>query len=355
MQRTRRNTMSGFSLVELIVAMAVGLIIMAGVVAFFRQGVDLNYRVIQRAEMQQNARVALNLISRDISIAGTGVPAGGIQLPSGAGSQDALFACDQAACYLTANVYQDDRLYAITPADGVGPVINGVATDVVTLVYEDSTLNLGQFPLVNTAADGTQLEVNPLTNPPIDDPAVGITAGDMLALCNANGCAAGVVTGVPSSLFINFANTDPLNFNQTAAAIGNIASILDGPGIPPTRASRIVTITYYIEIPPGPDGVAGTGDDGAPRLMQQINAHPPVPVAENIEDLQISYDLFDDNLAVATTDQPNAGGTPNQIRKINVSVTFRSPNSGLFQPGFEHLTLTTSISARNLSFRDRYE
>ena len=358
MHQARHNTTGGFSLIELLVAMAVSLVVLAGLVTFFRRGVDLSHKVTQRAEMQQNARVSLNLIARDVSIAGTSIPAGGIQLPSGAESQDSLFACDSAACYVATNVYQDDRLYSVTPGDGLGPTINGVATDVVTLVYEDNTLNLGQFPLVSAMPDGSQIEVDPLTNPPINDPVAGVMIGDMLALCNANGCAAGVVTEVEGDEEIVFSNGDPLNFNQSGAAFGNIAAILDPPsgsGIPPTQATRIIATTYFIEIPPGQDGVVGTSDDGSPRLMQQVNAHAPVPVAENIEDLQFSYDLYDDNLAMATADQPNAGGTPNQIRKVNISVSFRSPLPGLFQRGFEHVSLSTSISARNLSFRDRYE
>jgi len=358
--RQRNGTQSrGFTLVELMVSAAIGVVLVGAAVTFLEEGIGISYRVAQRAEMQQNARIAINLMSQDLSIAGTGIPQGGIQLPSGGGSQNSRFACDASSCYLTANTYTDGRLYSVTPGDGRGPIINGVATDIVTLVHiDDSGLDLGQYPLVGATPSGNQIEVDPRTSPPINDPAVGVRDGDILMICNANGCAVGAVTQVNGGQFVGFANDDPLNLNQPSAAFGNIASILDppnGPSIPPTQAARINVVTYYLEVPPGPDGVAGTTDDGGPRLMRQVNAHPPAPVAENVENLQVTYDLYDENLAVATSARADAGGTPNQIRKINIELSLRSPLPGLFQSGYERTTLVTAVSARNLSFRDRYE
>ncbi|HWP84702.1 MAG TPA: prepilin-type N-terminal cleavage/methylation domain-containing protein [Terriglobia bacterium] len=348
----------GFTLLELLIAMAVGLVIMAVAVSLFRQGIEGMDTVTQRVEMQQNARTGINWMAQDISMAGTGVPQGGIQLPSGAGSQDSRFGCDQATCYILNNIYADDRLYPVTPGDGLGPTINGITTDTITLMYDDVRMDLAQLPLVDATPSGNQIRINPATNPPITDPAVGIVIGDILSICNTNGCAAGVVTNIPGNEFIDFANNDPLNFNQPSAAFGNIASILDppnGPAIPETRARRILVITYFINVPPGPDGVVGTADDWPPRLMRQVNAHPPVPVAEGVENLQVTYDIFDENLGAATTGLPNANGLPNQIRKVTINLGVRSPQRGVFNRSFERLALSTSVTPRNMSFRDRYE
>lgn len=351
----RRNA-AGFSLVELVVATAVGLVVMASAVTLFQQGIETMHTLAQRAEMQQNARVGINWMSQEISLAATGIPIGGIQLPTGAGSGDALFTCDQTTCYLMANNYPDDRLYGVNPGDGLGPTINGVATDVVVVAYDDVNYALDQLPLVS--ATTTQIQVNPATNPPIDDPAVGIQVGDVLSVCNTNGCAATVVTAV-NAPFITLANGDPLNFNQPAAGVGNLAAILDPPagvGIPATVAKRIFVITYFIDAPPGPDGVVDTGDEPSPpRLMRQVNAHPPVPVAESVENLQIQYDIFDDTVGLVTASLDDAGGFPNQIRKATIAVSSRSPQRGLFRREYERITLTTSVTPRNMSFLDRYE
>ena len=130
-------------------------------------------------------------------------------MPSGAGSGSPLFGCDSSDCYISDNDYADDNLYAIIPGDGIGPTINGGATDVVTLVYEDNTADLNQFPLTNITASGNQITFDDSTDPPIEDV---IAEGDMLVLCNINGCAAGVVTGIQAAQQrALFANNDPLN------------------------------------------------------------------------------------------------------------------------------------------------
>ena len=347
---------AGYSLVEVLIAVGLSSILMGSGALVFQQGVLVNSAISEHTEMQQSARAALNLIARDLSIAGTGVAEGGIALPSGSGSGAPLFGCDSADCYITDNDYADDNIYAITPGDGIGPTVNGAVTDVVTLVYEDNTVNLNEFPLTNVTTSGSQITFDPATNPPIEDV---IANGDMLVLCNINGCAAGVVTGIQvAQQRALFANNDPLNVNQPSASFGNIASILDppsGPTFPPTWVIRVQTITYYIEVPPGLDGTVGTADDGDPRLMFQVNAQSPVPVADGVENLQFSYDVYDDAAEAATANLSGAGGLPNQIRKVNISLTVRSSTAGVFGTGFERMTLSTSVSPRNLSFRDRYD
>src|ERR1700675_1126514 len=115
------------------VSVALPLLILSGVISLFRQGIYTSGMTTQRTEMQQNARVALNLMAQDLSIAGRGFPLGGIQLPTGTGSQPPKKRCDiNGQCNVAQNA-QDDWLYGITPGDGLGPTINGAATDVVTL------------------------------------------------------------------------------------------------------------------------------------------------------------------------------------------------------------------------------
>jgi hypothetical protein len=91
--------------------------------------------------------------------------------------------------------------------------------------------------------------------------------------------------------------------------------------------------------------------------MRQVNALPSVPVAENVEDLQITYDTFDDATLTATANLsslPNTYGVLNQIRKINVTVSVQAASQDTFKAKHERFSLKTSVSARNLAFRDRY-
>jgi prepilin-type N-terminal cleavage/methylation domain-containing protein len=342
--RLMRNS-RGFTLVEALIAIMLTAILLAATLAILRPAGDLSSLVKARGELQQNARVALNSLSRELSISGTGFPLGGIQLPAGDNSSPSLFACTFGHCYVADNTYQDERLYAVTPGSGRGSSIAGVPTDVVTLSYRDDSYSLDQYPLTYINATGTVIRVDSRTTPAISDPVVGIQAGDFLVLSNANGCAAAVVTSVGSSE-IDLRAGDPLRINQVTAEYGNVKALQNpGGGFPPTRAYRVNVVTYFLD----------TTIEDNPRLMRQVSAHEAEPVAEHVENLQLTYDIFEDDTSASSSDLPNAGDRPNQIRKINLFVAARSPGERLFGKGFDRTTMRTAVSARNLVFRDRYE
>ncbi|MFB3068913.1 MAG: hypothetical protein ACE1ZI_06525, partial [Acidobacteriota bacterium] len=224
----RQSSLSsrGSSLVEMTMStLLAGVVLLAGG-ALFRPALDISYLTAQQAAMQRSVRLAIDVISRELSLAGNGIPGGGIQLPSGAGSVDSKFACDlNSVCYVTSNVYTDERLYALTTGDAKGSVVNGITTDVVTVAYRDPNSNLDQFPLVSVT--GNQITLNTSTSPAYDDPNTGVKGGDMLLLCNMHGCAAGVVTNVQINGVVDLGVGDPLNINQPTAEFGNISSILN--------------------------------------------------------------------------------------------------------------------------------
>jgi Tfp pilus assembly protein PilW len=323
-------------LIELLISLTLALLIMGSVMQVFRQGVTASYASQQRAELQQNARVALNLMSQDVSVAGTGFPDGGIQLPTGAGSTRPKRGCSTASCGAW-NFLSDDRLYSVTPGDGLGPTMTGVTTDVMTVAYQDTSLTLQNSPLVSINSTGTQVTAAAGTS-------AGIVVGDIIMLSNTYGSAVGVVTSLGANDVINFANGDSLNINQTAAAMGNISSI-DNPAsagvFPPTTAYRLFVVTYFI-------------DSATNRLMRQVNAQTPVPVAEVVDNMQITYDTFNDATMSATADLPSAGNVPNQIRKANMTINVRAPYVEQHNGKFDRFSLKTSVSVRNLSFFDRY-
>jgi type IV pilus assembly protein PilW len=350
----------GFSLVEVVVSMALALIVLAGAVSLFRQGADIGYSVTQRAEMQQNARVAVNIISRDLAVAGTGLPPGGITLPTGV-SQPTKRGCDAAGTCGNLGGYPGDMLFYVTPGKDLGPTVNGTDTDALTLAFVDNVITVGQtLNNIDANASGTQLTVDPADVASINDPLSGLKKGDMLFLQNSNGVAIGLVTedvtGNTDRVKLNpGAMADPININYPAgsASSGNISSLKNPPPdntYPPTNAIRIHVVSYFID----------ASDPNEPRLMRQLNAAPAVPVAVNIENLQITYDVINTATSVATADLDSPAdavpaASPNDVRKVNVVVTARSPVRGLFRRGFERMTLATSVSVRNLGWFDRYQ
>jgi len=356
MHRSRKQAETGFTMIELLVAMVVTLVIMVGAVMLFSNAMQTSNMTLKRSEVQTEARAAISQMTRDLSQAGTGVPLNGIAIPSAAtGGADPNFACDAGQCYTGADpAYKQGLLYKVTPGDGIGPNISE-ASDAIKIAYVDPTLPWTAFQAATIAVNGSSLTMPAATAPAVTDPAVGVTPGDVLLLQNVYGSAIGVVTAVAGQT-ITF-GVDPLNINQVAAAAGNIKALATPKSnpvtYPATQVSRLIMVTYFIRQFVGPSGPDA-------RLMRQSGSHPPVPVAEHIEDLQLTYDIVDPITNALTSNSPNAviGGVaqPNQIRKININVTSRAVRADVGvgkQP--QRVNLTTSIGPRNLSFRDRYK
>lgn len=371
----RRKTSRGFTLVELLIAMAVSLIVLAAAATAFKKAMDVTAIALNRAEMQANARVAINSIVRDLGEAGAGgFPYGGVGLPNGA---TPFFARDTAGNdYLNNNTYVQGVLFAVTPAFNSGPTIDGAITDGITLVYIDQSLlsapcSNWSSTEVSVNPSGSQITVPATLCPALHDPVYGLSVGDMLIIANQNGAAIGEVTNLPSTDKIDFAASDPLGMNRPSASSGNIASLANpGPpagSYPPTTISRIFMISYFIQeldangapIPlAGPGAVQPNAVDY--RLMRMVNAHPPVPVAEHVVNLKFSYDLMS-STGTETSANPSAvvAGVNDyaNIRNVYISVTTRSPRPigpSAGGNGYTYSTMFTNVSPRNLSFKNRY-
>src|SRR3989304_4180050 len=64
----------GFSLIEVLISMAITLIVMGAVFGLLTRGQRSFQREPEVADLQQSARAALDLVTRDILQAGTGLP-----------------------------------------------------------------------------------------------------------------------------------------------------------------------------------------------------------------------------------------------------------------------------------------
>ncbi|HET6178071.1 MAG TPA: prepilin-type N-terminal cleavage/methylation domain-containing protein [Candidatus Sulfotelmatobacter sp.] len=365
----------GFTLLELMVSMALGLIVMAAMASLFKTGMNSTMLVTQRAETQQNMRAAIDLMVKDISMAGAGVPSGGIQLPLAGGASSAKFGCDQGGtCHVVNHTYPTGNyMYGIIPGYNNGveagasipaapaPVIN----DSITVIYCDYNFPLWEYNVTfPTGPTGTQinLTVNSAyaANPPVaPNAAGGIQAGDLILINGINGVTAvGEVTGVTATS-ISFADTDPLNMNWSGGThTNNVYAVSSGTGyafpvpvtVPQTTqgtAYRLYAVTYYLTVP-----AAGQ----TPRLMRQVNGLAPVPVADDIINLQFAFDTYNSTTSALDANQINplgVGESPNLIQKVNISIIGQSLiNNGNKS---QNMYLATSVSARNMAFRNSYQ
>lgn len=263
-----QTTSRGFTLLELVVAMAVGLIIMAGAAELFKSGMDATALVTQQAEMQQNVRSALNLVAKDVSMAGSGLPPGGVALPYGVGSTPSRYGCDQTAtCYLAANTYPSagtatNFMYGLIPGPTTGmkagswtPTVpaTGATPDRVTSAYVDYSFPLNQYTIAFNNGIGNSITATPPVGAPAGFPGIisptGLNLGDLILFTSSRGSAVGEVTGLTplggGAVTIDFADTDPLNINQSGAASANIAFLANG-APPVTVANRLWVISYFL-------------------------------------------------------------------------------------------------------------
>lgn len=358
MNRGRTGLGKGFTLVELLVAMALGLLVMGAMASLFKTGLNATMLVSQRAETQQNMRAALDLMVKDIGMAGAGLPSGGIQLPNGGGATASKFGCDQGGtCHVPAFNYPNNNyMYGIVPGFSNGVENNAVVAaapppiinDSITVVYADYNFPLWEYDITfPTPGNGGAIGLAPnaafVPAPPLITAAGGIQVGDLIMLSNSLGTGVGEVTTLTGGT-ITFADSDALNFNQNGAAQNNIKAISAGAN---TVAYRLLAVTYYLSVP---------ANGERPRLMRQVNGLNPVPVADDIINLQFAFDTYNQLSGALDANQTNpigAGESPNLIQKINVVVMGQSmTNNGNKS---QNMYLATSVSARNMAFRNRYQ
>jgi prepilin-type N-terminal cleavage/methylation domain-containing protein len=355
-----RRSESGFSLLELLVATAIGLVVIGTAMKTFQDALSMSNVASNLADASQNLRSGTNLLVHDLTEAGRGIPTGGIPIPNGAGAGPLNRPSPAGLAYTFDNLAAT-TLTAVVTGQGKGPTIDNRPTDMITMLTVD--------PVLDTALNGA-LQVQPSGTPGVPtlagdggslsvtaneqtwiagDPANGrppINKGDLLMFVDVSGNAAiQTVTRVePATVYFDSNADDPFSFNQRNATAGSITQLL-GQAL---TVQRVTMYTYYVD--PG---------NGVPRLMRQYNFSTPQALVGVVEDLEISYDLVDGSVnPVGVRDLPLAlnGVTysPNQIRKATIHIGVRSEAMSMRVHDYLRTHLSTVVSLRNLAFVDRY-
>ena len=337
----KRSNESGFTLVEFLVASGAALIMLTGTFTFLGNVFSSTSTISQVVDTQQTIRVGLNEIAREVVRAGTGLPSSGIAVPNGSNSQSLLRGGPGANLgnLPTAN----NVLSLLSPGDGVGPTIAGVATDAITILTVDQTSP--SWSIDDITPSGSQVDW-------VEDISTGefqLFTGDLLLFTNVNASVFGQITNVNTNgnnNSSNFANSDPLNFNQPSAANGNISSLANAGNpvtFPPTTAIRVKVMTYYLD----------NSNSAHPKLMRRTNDDTVQVVAEDIYNLQFSYDLFDYDTNTPTSNQATTNAL-NQIRAVSISLQGHSTEVNRQTNDYYRFGLVSKVNVRNSTFRNRY-
>ena len=238
--------------------------------------------------MNQGLRTAMDIMVRDMLQVGQGLPSGRtIDIPNGTGATAVRLPGAPATTPVTSSPVirampaTASEITAIVPGAGIGPTINGTATDVITMVLADGAFlsTISDYDVNLTGLTATSMMVDPavdISNGGADDLHVGdlimIQKGTSTALVQITGAPLPSTTGTAGQT-VTFAAGDSLNLNQTAAAYGtltkhiaidvkDIAANVNAAGFYPSTATRIRMISYYID---------AVTDPARPRLVRRIN------------------------------------------------------------------------------------
>jgi len=379
---------AGFTLMEILITLGLTMLIMAGTLRAMNDALRASEVAQGTTAMNQGLRTAMDIMVRDMLQVGQGLPSGRtIDIPNGTGSTELNLPgppgtgtrkMPKVWDTATSAWKAAEEMTAIVPGVGLGPeVVTGAGnSDVITVVLADgaflSTISDYDVNLTMLCTSGQKMTVDPsvdISNGGSDD----LHKGDLIMLSKGSATTLVEITDLDGVQTATFGTPDSLNLNQSGAANGTLNALAGlapadnctATNFQPTTATRIRMITYYID---------NVTDPKRPRLVRRINNGKPdvydntlgTPLAFDVENLQISYDLVDgvNNPAGVKFTDADRNGTgrcspnpcsPNQIRKVNIVLSGRSRNPMRQTRMYLRNTLTTQVSLRSMSFIDRYK
>jgi type IV pilus assembly protein PilW len=361
-RRNMPRRSKGFSLIELIIALGLGVVVTAGIVTLFVGNNETYSLLNNQARLQENARYALDFVSRSARSAGyfgcDPEPTKIYNSLNGAWTQLFEFNIStpiQAFNGINNGTGVNDWLPALTPL----PRETGGAT-VNAFINGNGIVTANLRPLTDVLvlrhveAPGAPIAqiVQASDNPVVNVPAGGLTFGvdDFVAINNCEQASVFRVTALAVA-----GATATLTRGTGGAIYQNApAKNLSEQGVPYGEATnaqgsavgRVLTDIYFIA------AGAGTNNRGATpwSLWRKVSEDPPVELVEGVEDLQVLFGIDTtptNNVASAnryvTFDQVGA----NPIRSLRVTLTSNSvdvvPDTG--QP--LRRTFSQTISFRN--------
>ena len=255
-----RHPHKGFSLVELMVAITIALIIV-GAIGYFYLGTRQAYRSTDNlSQLQENQRVALDVIARDIRMAGYlgCVNIAGSQINVIANSPPSITPSTMAQIYKNGAGWTNPTAIARVPL-----------TDVIEVRFADKSVNVQSL----MTSINAQLKI--FSNP------ANFAANDVLMVSDCSSTDIFRATAVGSSGgFVTIAHgssTNSANFFGVAPAYklyGTNATVM-----------AFHDVSYFIGTNPT------TGNKELYRFDAGIAAATPEAIAENVENMQARYGL----------------------------------------------------------------
>jgi prepilin-type N-terminal cleavage/methylation domain-containing protein len=365
-QVVRAHATAGFTLVETLVAVTVVSLIMGATFVGLTNATRLSENARLMSGVNGNLRSAMDVIVRDLSQAGRGLP--GVRrvgVPNGAGAN--------AISRPVPPVGAPTAMTTFRPASGLPAVSVGFQggynnSDVLTIIAADSSFE--NIRVTAATANGSGGSVTVVASRPVTVANGGpdnIRVGDLIDVRNAGADVLLAVSAISGqTLTFSPGASDGLGVNQFAPGLTGSATNVIGsaPSLPSVSLTRIKMISYYL-LNDDPT------DPRYPRLVRRINWGTPGTVGFGVQSFTVTYDLANTDVAfkgVSMTSDDIVDGdgacrdtvtgtnrtcSEDWVRKINVVLAARS--LGLTaQKLYYSNTLYSEIAVRSLAFQDRF-
>ncbi len=300
----RATGQRGFSLVELMVAMAIGLVSVLAVSAVLLSSSSL-YRVSDnRARMQESARFGITEMERDVRMAGF---MGCFNV--------AMFPSRYTNLVRNPNNYENNYRSAVSGYDAVSGGTAAPSGMDAKIGAGGPAPIAGNDVLIVRMPAGPTATVNaamPTTSTPIPvDSVAGFRAGGLAVVSDCAYANVFVVTQTPADRALVHA----ANGNSQASLTRNFSQSSSATVTP------LTTVAYYI-------GAASDGVAGNRSLYRQDALAAPEEVADGVEQMQLEYGIDTNTPPDGITNQfvtANNIGTAS-VTAVKVSLLVKSPN-----------------------------
>jgi len=288
--------LKGFSIIELMVAMTISLILLAGVLAVVYSS-KVSYNENERlGRIQENGRAALELVLRDLR--GAGFPGCAQPIKDLFQINNVLSTPTGLLWNLAQPVYgYEAGASAWTPALDT-TVIPSATTGNDVVVVRSVRANSPSFPTTKFVNPTDDIEVS-------KDPSETIAAGTPMVISDCAGASIFVATGVTESA----GGTKMTLVHGTGGAPTNADNDLKNVFTGGARVAPIVTIIYYIR----PSAAGG------PALWRVVSGGGPEEVIQGVEAMQIRYGVDTDGDSLVNS-YVDASAVTNWSNVICVSV-----------------------------------
>jgi prepilin-type N-terminal cleavage/methylation domain-containing protein len=346
---TKARKQAGFSIMELLVAMAILGIVLGASFTLMGSAIKVSTTTYELTDAQENLRIAQEYISRDLTSAGDGLKSiGTILVPSG-------FVTNYLTKMPVAGSFgiltSDNQVPASTAVPQANPANTiRTGTDRIAILARDQSFNPPvSVPANKIATSGSNTNI---TITPAD--VTRFNAGEIIAVASGNQMAFGYITDITGATTTTpklvLTNSDTYGLNQTGA--GTPINSVSANGANPTSIMRVQIICYYV-IDSGLLMNSGL-------LMRRVIGVPGAAftdsvIADHVLNIQFRYFTSLLNANDEYVQQPVAGlTTPAQlsaVSQVEATVSVETVHSTLNAGAKQGMSSTSMTAVRNMQFK----